>query len=126
MGSRLRAAMAMRFEFNRMMAERPVDEQCNLSIGVNTGRMLVGTVGGEGRLEYTALGDAVNVASRVQSTAQGGQILITGATLEALGGRFVVHPLGEQKLKGRRESVAVYAVEDEDLSASTLSGARDF
>ncbi len=122
----VRAAMAMRFEFNRMMAERPVDEQCNLSIGVNTGRMLVGTVGGEGRLEYTALGDAVNVASRVQSTAQGGQILITGATLEALGGRFVVHPLGEQKLKGRRESVAVYAVEDEDLSASTLSGARDF
>lgn len=122
----VRAAMAMRFEFNRMMAQRPVDEQCNLSIGVNTGRMLVGTVGGEGRLEYTAVGDAVNVSARVQSTAQGGQILITGATLEALGGRFVVHPLGEQKLKGRREAVSIYAVEDEDLSASTLSGARDF
>ncbi len=120
----VRAAMAMRVEFVRLMADRPADEQCRLNIGINTGRVLVGTVGGEGRLEYTAVGDAVNVAARLVSMATPGQVLISGATLKYLDGRFHVQPLGERQLKGRREAVAVYDVEDEDLSASTMPGTR--
>ena len=53
-----------------------------VGIGVNTGPVIAGTVGGGGRLEYTVVGDAVNVASRLQNEAEGGEIVATASTVD--------------------------------------------
>ncbi len=57
-----------------------------MGIGVNTGSVIAGTVGGGGRLEYTVVGDAVNVAQRLQSEAEGGEIVAAASTIAAAPG----------------------------------------
>jgi adenylate cyclase len=82
-----------------------------VGIGVNTGVVMAGTVGGGGRLEYTVLGDAVNVAQRLQSVAAAGEVLITGATAQAASdGWFKLEPKGIQQVKGRKEPIEVFRV----------------
>jgi len=80
-----------------------------VGIGINTGIVVAGTVGGGGRLEYTVVGDAVNLAQRLQSQAEGGQILAAAATVAAAPG-FQTEALGEMQVKGRREPVDVYRI----------------
>jgi adenylate cyclase len=86
-----------------------------VGIGLNSGTVVAGNVGGAGRLDFTVIGDAVNVAARVEAAtrATGDQILLAQRTRELLGGES--HPpLRERtgvELKGRREPVRVYAVE---------------
>ena len=83
----------------------------HVGIGVNTGVVIAGTVGGGGRLEYTVLGDAVNVAQRLQSTAAAGEVLITGATAQAAAsGWFRLESRGVHPVKGRKEPVEVFRV----------------
>ncbi|MGI5862476.1 MAG: adenylate/guanylate cyclase domain-containing protein [Myxococcales bacterium] len=118
----VRCALACRREFVEMIMSRPVDERCGITIGLNTGTVLAGTLGSEERIEYTALGDAVNVAARVQSTAKPGQVLITGPTLAAIGARFDVAPMGERELKGKVKKVPVFEVLDEDSDCFTMPG----
>ena len=82
-----------------------------VGIGVNTGVVMAGTVGGGGRLEYTVLGDAVNVAQRLQSVAAAGEVLITGTTAQAAAdGWFRLEPKGIQQVKGRKEPIEVFRV----------------
>ena len=57
--------------------------QLHVGIGVNTGSVIAGTVGGGGRLEYTVVGDAVNVAQRLQSEAEGGEVVASASTIAA-------------------------------------------
>ena len=80
-----------------------------VGIGINTGTVIAGTVGGGGRLEYTVVGDAVNVAQRLQSEAAAGEILATAATVAAVPG-IPVESVGPRQVKGRKESVEVYRV----------------
>jgi class 3 adenylate cyclase/CheY-like chemotaxis protein len=80
-----------------------------VGIGINTGVVVAGTVGGGGRLEYTVVGDAVNLAQRLQARAEGGQVLASGATVAAAPG-VRTEPLGHVAVKGRREPVEVFAV----------------
>jgi class 3 adenylate cyclase len=115
----------MQLEFDAMMQGRVPEERTALKIGVNSGRVLAGTVGGRGRLEYTAVGDAVNVASRLTAEAGPGDVLVTSATLGQLGGRFAARPLGERVLRGRTEPVHVYAVEREDARLATVPVGRE-
>jgi adenylate cyclase len=82
-----------------------------VGIGVNTGTVIAGVVGGGGRLEYTVVGDAVNVAQRVQSEAAGGEVLATATTIGAAAERGIrAEPLGHRQVKGRREPVEVFRV----------------
>ncbi|HEX6331292.1 MAG TPA: adenylate/guanylate cyclase domain-containing protein, partial [Actinomycetota bacterium] len=83
-----------------------------VGIGVNTGSVIAGTVGGGGRLEYTVVGDAVNVASRLQSEAEGGEIVASAATIAAAGA-VAAEPIGPRHVKGREEPVEVYRVASE-------------
>jgi class 3 adenylate cyclase len=101
----LRCAMAMQArqaELNEG-AELPLE----MGIGVNTGVVIAGTVGGGGRLEYTVLGDPVNVAQRLQSVAGPGEVVASAGTMAAAPG-VAAEPVGAQEVKGRREPVEVY------------------
>lgn len=89
--------------------------QLSLGIGINSGDAVVGSIGSVRRLDYTAIGDVVNTAARLQSIASGGQILISGSTRQRLSGDRVV-PLGEKQLKGKREAVATFAVREDFLA----------
>ncbi len=80
-----------------------------VGIGVNTGSVIAGTVGGAGRLEYTVVGDAVNVASRLQSEAEAGEIVASASTVAAASS-VEAEPIGARHVKGREEPVEVYRI----------------
>jgi adenylate cyclase len=109
----VRCALAMQ-ACQARLNEESIEEglrSLQVGIGVNTGVVMAGTVGGGGRLEYTVLGDAVNVAQRLQSVAAAGDVLITGATAKAASdGWFQLEPKGIQQVKGRQEPVEVFRV----------------
>src|SRR5437867_5959423 len=74
----LRCALAMQARQTELNWEGWAggDQALGMGIGVNTGTVIAGTVGGGGRLEYTVVGDAVNIAQRLQSEAAAGQVKI--------------------------------------------------
>jgi class 3 adenylate cyclase len=80
-----------------------------IGIGVNTGTVIAGTLGGPGRLDYTVLGDAVNIAQRLQATAVGGEILATLVTVRQ-SGTDQAEPVGLKQLKGHQELVDTYRI----------------
>ncbi len=79
-------------------------ENFNVRIGINSGQAAVGLVG-SGDPQAVALGDATNVAARLQSAAEPGTIVVGPAVVRRLHERFVFEPLGEIELKGRSDSV---------------------
>ncbi len=78
--------------------------------GINSGPVMVGNVGSDLRYEYTALGDAVNVAARMQTAAEPGQILITEMSRRLTGDTFDLEDLGGIEVKGKAEPVHAYRV----------------
>ena len=109
----IRSAVAMQQRLAELNAEGwPGDlARLEVGIGINSGPMIAGTVGGAGRLEYTVIGDAINVAQRLESQATGGEILVSAATIaEARWER--AEPAGERLLKGRNQPVEVFRITD--------------
>lgn len=83
----------------------------NFGIGVNCGDAVVGNIGCEFRMDYTAIGDTVNTAARLESNAKPGQILISGEVYEAVKDRVDVTEVGVIPLKGKSKEVFVYQVD---------------
>jgi class 3 adenylate cyclase/tetratricopeptide (TPR) repeat protein len=76
--------------------------------GLNTGLVVVGSIGTDLRMDYTALGDTTNVAARLQQAAERGRILISEATHRLVEGYFHLRPLGHLALKGKVEPVRAW------------------
>lgn len=83
-----------------------VGVEIQLAIGVHTGEAVVGNVGSETRMEYTAIGDVVNVAARLETIARPQQILVTRATAEAAGRELP--RVGEREVPGRAQKVELF------------------
>lgn len=81
-----------------------------IGIGIHSGEAIVGYLGTTSRTEYSAIGDTVNVASRLTSQAGPGQIVISAATRMRLGRDIGCNPLAPMKLKGRAEQIDVHEV----------------
>lgn len=84
----------------------------SFGIGINCGNAVVGNIGCDFRMDYTAIGDTVNTAARLESNARPGQILISGEVYEAVKDRVAVTPIGEIPLKGKSNGVFVYQVDN--------------
>jgi len=84
--------------------------EIGFEIGIATGEATVGRIGYEGRIDYTAIGPVVNLASRLCSSAVDGQVIIDEATAAALGEMLPVEPLGQWSIRGFAEPAAVFAL----------------
>ena len=82
----------------------------SVGIGLHTGEATVGYIGSDKRSEYTAIGDTVNLASRLESNAEGGQILMSEATAAAGGNLIPVNPREPLIVKNRVQPVNVFEV----------------
>src|SRR5215475_5400514 len=92
--------------------------EIGVGMGLHTGEVTVGYVGSERRSEYTAIGDTVNTSSRLESNAQGGEILISDATAKAAHSRYKLQPREAIMVKNRQQPVNLWEVDWQRASGS--------
>ena len=108
----IRAALSMRQEFLKMQLSGPEATRFDMRLGINSGKVVAGNIGSPKRMDYTVIGDVVNVASRLESSAGVNQILIGEETYRLVKGLFTINPVGPKELKGKSEAIQAYEVLD--------------
>ena len=104
-------ALAMQQTLDDLNRLRPEEPALRMRVGINSGCVIAGDIGSPLHKSYTVIGDAVNVASRLEtSVAQPGQIVIGPATYEQVRDDFVCESLGEKELRGKRQTIHAYRV----------------
>lgn len=120
----LDSALALQATVNELNARRD-HEGLQFSIGVARGLALVGNIGAPLAMNYTAIGDMVNVAKRLQEHADPGQILADESVIDPLGDDVYADWLGEVQVRGRRAPAAVYLVRGIKTGIVRLSAMHD-
>jgi adenylate cyclase len=115
----VRAACEMVRALERFNAEQEATgaPPLRMGVGISTGLVVAGNVGSPGRLNYTVLGDTVNVAARLEGLTKdhGKPIIIGESTARQVAAHFVLRALGDVPVRGRAEPLQLYAVEGDDL-----------
>ena len=112
----VKAALLMREALVTINAERKSDDPVNppirIGCGINSGMVTAGQIGSEQRMEYTAIGDSVNVASRIEPLNKifGTDILISEDTWNLIGDKFITEKMPKAALRGKEKPVQIYTV----------------
>jgi adenylate cyclase len=108
----IRTALAMQAGMRDLSARRATEGKPPIAvgIGINAGDAVAGTVGTEARMEYTVIGDSVNLAARLESNSKAGQILISEQTYRKVQAAVEARSLGRIKVKGKEDEIGVYEV----------------
>ena len=106
----VRAALDLKSAVEKLHAELPPEAHLSFGAGIHYGEAVLGWIGTEKRLEYTAIGDSVNTAKRIQENSAKNQILITKEAYERVKGQVVANACAPLKVKGKSEAVEVYEV----------------
>jgi class 3 adenylate cyclase len=104
---RMRVGMATFNAIRQARGDRPL----SIGVGINSGVAVAGNMGSSNRMNYTVVGDMVNLASRLAGQARADEILVSGATLRLVGDGITAPLLGGRALKGFSSEIEVYAVE---------------
>src|SRR5215469_8995533 len=106
------AALRMQESVNRYAEEarRAHGVTVQIRVGLNSGEVVVRAIGGDLRMDYTAVGETTHLAARMEQAARPGTVLIAPATMNLVEGFVAVKSLGPVRVKGRSEAVEVYEV----------------
>ena len=100
----------------------PVASNLTLHIGINTGQVVAGAVGAVGQRDYTVMGDAVNLASRLKDAAPTGHVYVGPETYRLTSRLFEFAPLAPMRIKGKRDPVQIYDVRAKAARPGTMRG----
>jgi class 3 adenylate cyclase len=106
----VRAAVRIRAAIRDLHTTLPAPFHLSFGIGIHCGEAVLGLVGTQARLDFTAIGDCVNTAQRLQEAAAGGQILISDEVRGELDGSIQVRAAGTRRVRGKRAALRIYEV----------------
>jgi len=123
----LSAALAMQEGLKPLREDvrRTHGVEFRVRMGINTGGVVVGAIGTDLRMDYTAVGDTTNLAARFLGLAQPGQIVVSQRTQQLTDGFFVFEDLGEFQVKGKTEPVRAYALMSEVHGRTRLEVSKE-
>ena len=104
----VKAALALKSAVEKLHSELPPEAHLSFGVGIHYGEAVLGWIGTEKRLEYTAIGDCVNTTKRIQENSAKNQILISKAAYERVKDWVEAMPFSPLKVKGKSEAVEVY------------------
>jgi adenylate cyclase len=106
----VQTAVMIREALESFHQKLPPEHRLEINFGIHSGQAVVGNVGTNRIMDFTAVGDTVNLASRLQGLSHDSQILISSATYELVAPHIKATPIGELRVKNRTEAVMTYEV----------------
>jgi class 3 adenylate cyclase/tetratricopeptide (TPR) repeat protein len=122
----VRAGLALHAAIAELATKLPTKgERLELRVGINTGTVIVGTIGNDLRMDYKAVGQTVNLAARMEQTAEPGTVQLTEQTYKLVAGYFECDDLGLMTVKNVAEPLRVYRVRGEQKARTRIEIARE-